>query len=108
LKKKVYAEPLAGDIFDLFKIHSYFSFWFFSLPKITSTNEHLWIITVKVLVFYQVAEDMEKPLNVAQKLVRSHLIKGEMTPGTEIGIALTQDATGTLVMLESESIITLK
>jgi aconitate hydratase len=55
---------------------------------------------------------MEKPLNVAQKLVRSHLIKGEMTPGTEIGLkidqTLTQDATGTLVMLESESIITLK
>ncbi|MFN2427196.1 MAG: aconitate hydratase [Candidatus Binatia bacterium] len=46
-------------------------------------------------------------LNVAQKLIRSHLLSGEMTPGTEIGIridqTLTQDATGTLVMLELES-----
>lgn len=55
---------------------------------------------------------MAKPLNVAQKLVRSHLVEGEMTPGTEIGFkidqTLTQDATGILVMLESEAIITLK
>lgn len=50
---------------------------------------------------------MEQPLNVAQKLIKSHLVKGEMKPGTEIGIkidqTLTQDATGTLVMLELES-----
>jgi aconitate hydratase len=42
--------------------------------------------------------------NVAQKLISSHLLSGEMTPGTEIGLridqTLTQDATGTLVMLE--------
>ncbi len=46
-------------------------------------------------------------LNVAQKLIKSHLIDGEMTPGTEIGIkidqALLQDATGTLVQLELEA-----
>jgi aconitate hydratase len=45
--------------------------------------------------------------NVAQKLIASHLVEGEMTPGEEIGIridqTLTQDATGTLVMLEFES-----
>ena len=45
--------------------------------------------------------------NVAQKLIRSHLLSGEMTPGREIGLrvdqTLTQDATGTLVMLESGS-----
>jgi aconitate hydratase len=46
-------------------------------------------------------------LNVAQKLIESHLVKGEMTPRTEIGLridqTLTQDATGTLVMLELEA-----
>jgi len=50
---------------------------------------------------------MSAPLNVAQKLIKSHLVDGEMTPGKEIGIkidqTLTQDATGTLVMLELES-----
>jgi aconitate hydratase len=47
-------------------------------------------------------------LNVAQKLIRSHLADGEMTPGTEIGLridqTLTQDATGTMVMLELEAL----
>ncbi|WP_045469596.1 aconitate hydratase [Sporocytophaga myxococcoides] len=50
---------------------------------------------------------MKKPLNVTQKLIQSHLVKGEMIPGTEIGIridqTLTQDATGTMVMLELEA-----
>src|SRR5215210_1145495 len=46
-------------------------------------------------------------LNVAQKLIESHLVAGEMTPGEEVGLridqTLTQDATGTLVMLELEA-----
>lgn len=46
--------------------------------------------------------------NVAQKLIESHLVEGEMAPGTEIGLridqTLTQDATGTIVMLEFEAI----
>ena len=46
-------------------------------------------------------------LNVSQKLIQSHLVEGEMIPGQEIGIhidqTLTQDATGTLVMLELDS-----
>ncbi len=46
--------------------------------------------------------------NVAQKLISSHLVDGEMTPGTEVGISidqtLTQDATGTMVMLELEAL----
>lgn len=46
-------------------------------------------------------------MNVAQKLINSHLVEGEMKPGTEIGLkidqALQQDATGTLVMLELEA-----
>ena len=47
------------------------------------------------------------PQNVAQKLISSHLVSGEMEPGAEIGIridhTLTQDATGTMVMLELEA-----
>src|SRR5690625_4586775 len=50
---------------------------------------------------------MESPLNVTQKLISSHLVEGEMKPGGEIGIridqTLTQDATGTLVVLELEA-----
>jgi aconitate hydratase len=46
-------------------------------------------------------------LNVAQKLIKSHLLEGEMILGEMIGIridqTLTQDATGTLVMLELEA-----
>jgi aconitate hydratase len=47
-------------------------------------------------------------MNVAQKLISMHLISGEMTPGTEIGLrvdqTLCQDATGTMVMLECEAL----
>ncbi|MGH2693518.1 MAG: aconitate hydratase [Actinomycetota bacterium] len=46
--------------------------------------------------------------NVAQKLISSHLVSGDMTPGAEIGLRIdqtyTQDATGTLVMLELEAL----
>jgi aconitate hydratase len=46
--------------------------------------------------------------NVAQKLIASHLIEGNMRPGEEISLkidqTLTQDATGTLVMLEFEAL----
>ena len=45
--------------------------------------------------------------NAAQKLIESHLVEGRMIPGEEISIkidqTLTQDATGTLVMLEFEA-----
>lgn len=51
---------------------------------------------------------MAIPLNITQKLIKSHLLSGEMNPGSEIGLkidqVLQQDATGTLVMLELESI----
>jgi aconitate hydratase len=50
---------------------------------------------------------MMMSMNVTQKLIQSHLVHGEMQPGEEIGIridqTLTQDATGTLVMLELEA-----
>ncbi|MBP9842230.1 MAG: aconitate hydratase [Simkaniaceae bacterium] len=45
--------------------------------------------------------------NVAQKLIKSHLVSGEMIAGKEIGLkidqTLCQDATGTMVMLELEA-----
>jgi aconitate hydratase len=46
-------------------------------------------------------------LNVAQKLIRSHLLEGDLVPGSEIALkvdqTLLQDALGTLVMLELEA-----
>ncbi len=46
-------------------------------------------------------------MNITQKLISSHLMEGEMIPGHEVGIridhVLQQDATGTLVMQELES-----
>ena len=45
--------------------------------------------------------------SVAHKLIESHLVEGRMHPGEEIGLkidqTLTQDATGTMVMLEFEA-----
>ena len=45
--------------------------------------------------------------NITQKLIESHLVSGQMEAGTEIGLkidqTLTQDATGTMVMLELEA-----
>ena len=45
--------------------------------------------------------------NVSQKLIGSHLVEGRMEAGQEIGLkidqTLTQDATGTMVMLELEA-----
>ena len=46
-------------------------------------------------------------LTIAQKIIKSHLVSGEMTPGQEISIkidqTLTQDATGTMAYLEFET-----
>ncbi|WP_026404121.1 aconitate hydratase [Actinomadura rifamycini] len=45
---------------------------------------------------------------VARKLIAAHLVSGEAVPGAEIGLrvdqTLTQDATGTMVMLELEAL----
>src|SRR5918912_1384280 len=50
---------------------------------------------------------MEMALNVAHKLIRSHLLGGEMRPGAEIALKveqiLLQDVLGILVMLELEA-----
>ncbi len=46
-------------------------------------------------------------MNLAEKLIQSHLLSGTMEPGTEIGLridqTLTQDATGTMAYLEFEA-----
>jgi aconitate hydratase len=46
--------------------------------------------------------------SVARQLIAAHLVSGEMTPGAEIALSvdqtLTQDATGTTVMLELEAL----
>lgn len=56
----------------------------------------------------QINNKMMNKLNVTQKLIKTHLIEGEMKSGCEIGLKidhiLQQDATGTLIMLELEKI----
>ena len=46
-------------------------------------------------------------MTIAQKIIRDHLISGDMTPGSEIALridqTLTQDATGTMAYLEFET-----
>ncbi len=46
-------------------------------------------------------------MNVSRQLIEAHLVEGRMAPGEEIGLridqTLTQDATGTMVMLEFEA-----
>lgn len=46
-------------------------------------------------------------LTVTQKLIKSHLVSGDMTVGSEVGLkidqTLTQDATGTMAYLEFEA-----
>lgn len=45
--------------------------------------------------------------NLAQKIIKNHLVSGEMIPGTEISIridqTLTQDSTGTMAYLQFEA-----
>ena len=46
-------------------------------------------------------------MTIAQKLIKSHLVSGDMTEGCEVGLkidqTLTQDATGTMAYLELEA-----
>ncbi len=46
-------------------------------------------------------------LTIAQKIIKAHLVDGEMIPGTDVGLkidqTLTQDATGTMAYLEFEA-----
>ncbi|MGA8262588.1 MAG: aconitate hydratase [Arenicellales bacterium] len=49
-------------------------------------------------------------VNLSRKLIENHLVEGELAPGRRIGLkidqSLTQDATGTLVMLALEAMET--
>lgn len=55
----------------------------------------------------EVEEEVCMGLNVTEKIIKSHLVSGKMEIGEEIGLkidqTLTQDATGTMVMLELEA-----
>ena len=46
-------------------------------------------------------------MNLTQKILKNHLLKGELVPGEEIAIridqTLTQDSTGTMVYLQLEA-----
>ena len=46
-------------------------------------------------------------MNITQKIIKNHLVSGEMIPGEEISIridqTLTQDATGTMAYLQLEA-----
>ncbi|MDD7295137.1 MAG: hypothetical protein PUG85_06945, partial [Oscillospiraceae bacterium] len=46
-------------------------------------------------------------LTLTEKILKAHLVEGELKKGTEIGIridqTLTQDATGTMAYLEFEA-----
>ena len=50
---------------------------------------------------------MKTPKTIAEKIISSHLVSGDMTPGSEISIkidrTLTQDATGTMAYIEFEA-----
>ena len=78
--------------------------------QISKYLNHISLVRVVVGEYKRLSNNnltMSKPLNVTQKLIKDHLVDGEMTPGEEIGLkidqTLTQDATGTLVMLELEA-----
>ncbi len=47
-------------------------------------------------------------MNIAHKVIKAHLMQGEMTPGSEVGLrmdqTLTQDATGTMAWLQFEAL----
>jgi aconitate hydratase len=55
----------------------------------------------------KILERFPMPMNLAQKIIKAHLLEGEMKVGQEIALkidhTLCQDATGTLVMLELEA-----
>ena len=52
-------------------------------------------------------EESRMGLTIAQKIIKNHLVSGEMTVGSDVGLridqTLTQDATGTMAYLEFEA-----
>src|SRR5690625_1015014 len=67
-------------------------------------NIHIYHI---IYAYVLMKEGLLMVMNITEKIIKDHLVSGEMTPGTEIGLkidqTLTQDATGTLVMQELEA-----
>lgn len=63
--------------------------------------------TINGFGFHDIKEELSMGYTLAQKIIKSHLVSGEMVPGTEIGLkidqTLTQDATGTMAYLEFEA-----
>ena len=68
---------------------------------------------VSVLFFNDAERKIERADNsmgstIAQKIIKAHLLSGDMTVGSEVGLkidqTLTQDATGTMAYLEFEAI----
>lgn len=57
--------------------------------------------------FSSIGEIVPMGLTLAQKIIKNHLVSGEMKVGSEIGLridqTLTQDATGTMAYLEFEA-----
>jgi aconitate hydratase len=54
-----------------------------------------------------IPEEKKLGYTIAEKIIKDHLVTGEMKKGSEIGIridqTLTQDATGTMAYLELEA-----
>lgn len=68
-------------------------------------------LTNSMILMYNKRENHErtdcKGLTLTEKILKAHLVDGEMVKGKEIGIridqTLTQDATGTMAYLEFEA-----
>src|SRR4051812_35179321 len=83
--------------------------WLIGRPTTFSRGFHAAHVAWHPICTKMRARGMEAAMasNVTRKLIESHRVEGAMTPGEEIGLridqTLTQDATGTLVMLELEA-----
>ena len=69
---------------------------------------HLILFVIMFLLFCYKTKEKIMGLTIAQKIIKEHLISGEMVVGNEIALridqTLTQDATGTMAYLEFEAI----
>ncbi len=76
-------------------------------PSATRTDGQRPFRVVQEIRYRLLQIEYDRPMNVAQKLIAGHLVDGRMALGQEIGLqidqTLTQDATGTMVMLELEA-----
>ena len=72
------------------------------------TYDNVFAIIYILFYFSVLKEKRTMGLTIAQKIIKEHLISGEMVAGNEIALridqTLTQDATGTMAYLEFEAI----